>query len=288
MAHETPNVTGSAGPISSWVAKHPYSTIGIGTVVVGILLVVVLGAVMSIGLGTRPRSTERPEDAQFPSLRDDPDPRIPGTVSFATSPTYPQNPDCIYLIAAAGGSAEQTSCPFPGDGHTVFLSWTKGGRIVATQTAQVPVGRHAATYEYFWELIDPETGRSIRSVPFPRETQILPNYPPRHWRIRADGSKVLVGAEGNTAWVAVESPKGIAHRVLEVEHDPESGYEFATAQWSPDGEWLLVSDNTGQVLIVGSDGTPRARVLVWRNSRGSLPLAWFIPGDETYTVEPPR
>lgn len=55
-------------------------------------------------------------------------------------------------------------------------------------------------------------------------------------------------------------------------------------QWSPDGDWILITDSMTQMLVVGADGEPSPRVLVDTTEDLWGDAAWYIPGSSTYTV----
>jgi len=84
----------------------------------------------------------------------------------------------------------------------------------------------------------------------------------------------------------VSSPGEQAQTVLRLEGPRD--YEFVESQWSPDGEWILAVDSRGRLIIVGAGGTPEARMLVETDGDAWLAtrVAWWIPNDATYTVDP--
>lgn len=258
----------------------------------GVYLLGTLSSLFTLALSASIVPAPVPRTAEFPTLPDGPDPDIRGTVSFAASDG---ERDCIYTVAASGGLAKEVACTRVESSTTDFLAWTKGGKLVATRAVVVDFqdlgwGSSAHGIEYKRDLLDPETGQILRSVPVSHKSVAPGRDPPRSWTIRADGSKLLVGSDGNRAWVAVRSPEGATQRILDVEGNSLSlpGYSFGGAQWSPDGKWILVPDTAGRLLIIGDDGTPGARVLDERDLRHRSPQAWNVPGNDTYTVKPPE
>lgn len=74
-------------------------------------------------------------------------------------------------------------------------------------------------------------------------------------RKRADGAVVRMRYYD----VIVRFPQGGRTTILKLEDDVSNTYSFATAQWAPDGEWALVTDSVGRLLIVASR-SPQAAV----------------------------
>ncbi len=210
---------------------------------------------------------------EFPSLTDQPDSSIPGTVAFVH---YDEEP-CIFTVRASGGEEQEVWC---GSEYVEFPAWTSDGLLVVTDWSAEPT----------YLLIDPATGALVSRVPFsPDESapEAWPQpYPPEARRERADGAEVRTeGTRGGSSAVIVRTD-GSDMTIVSVEGAP-SDYRFYEAQWSPDGEWVLVSDTAGRLIVVGADGAPEARVLVHGLEEWGPQAAWYIPGNNTYTVEVP-
>ena len=223
---------------------------------------------------------------EYPSLAASPDNSIPGTVAYV----YPVSDegDCIYTVPAAGGEPKQIVCA---DREIKRFGWVSNGRILI---------RWKVAGEPFYVQIDAETGEQISSVPVAdvsktdrrRIDPALNRWSDR--KKRADGAVL----RGNDYDVIVRYPEGGKKTILKrrdngsnpyrstrlrfLDYRPNT-YSFLDPRWAPDGEWVLVSDAAGRLLVVAADGDPSARVLVVEGP--TYPLrAWFIPGNPTYTV----
>ncbi|MDR9452236.1 MAG: hypothetical protein RI637_13585 [Acidimicrobiia bacterium] len=208
----------------------------------------------------------------FPSLAEQPDPSIPGTVAYVA---FDDDPCLVTVPASGGGVVERVWC---GRQYVEFPSWTADGLLVVVDYTAQPS----------YLLIDPTTGTAVDRIPQdnqPGEPVPLP-YPSTVRQERPDGARVRTdGLRGGEASVIVRI-NGEDQTILTVENAP-SDYSFIDAQWSPDGAWVLVSDTAGRLLIVGADGNPAARVLVDGLQEWGAQAAWYIPGNGTYTVEIP-
>ena len=93
-------------------------------------------------------------------------------------------------------------------------------------------------------------------------------------------------------------PTGEERTLLRVEAGKR--YLFEDVQWSPDGEWVLIRDSEGNLLVIGAKGRPASRALVSDAAFQPVvdhlgpyklvatgPLAWLIPQNPTYTVSTP-
>jgi hypothetical protein len=208
----------------------------------------------------------------YPALADQPDPAIPGTVAYME---YEEEP-CIFTVPASGGEGREVWC---GREFVEFPVWTADGLLVVTDWMAEPV----------YVLIDPATGEEVDQVPAGDledfDARPLP-YPGSSRQERADGAQLRTeGIRGGKSSVVVRLD-GQDQTILAIEDAP-SDYRFYEAQWSPDGEWVLVSDTEGRLLIVGADGNPGARILVDDLDEWGPQAAWYIPGNDTYTVDIP-
>jgi hypothetical protein len=222
------------------------------TVLAIVLSVVVVAAALTVVLvfGVIPLP-------DYPSLVENPDPSIPGTIAFVSE----EEPACLGVVAASGGPVRELRC---GSVEVGMLAWTSDGLIVTLDFT-------AASPRFL--LVDPVSGGVVDTVPagvgdpgsLVIETETT----------RADGAEVFTDDTKGTATVKVRVPNQETQVVLAAEgpHD----YRFDVATWSPDGRWVLVVDSEGRLLIVGATGEPTARVLVTGASRW-MTAAWYIPG----------
>lgn len=202
---------------------------------------------------------------KYPSLADQPDPSIPGTVAYLVS----DEDSCLFTVLASGDVQREIWC---GRSYVQDPVWTSDGLLALTDWSS----------EGAWVLIDVSTGVQVARIPFGDEP--IPDLTgERHER--ADGAFVSTEQYGNgTTEVNVRLPDGSLHTVLSVTDAPRD-YHFAQVQWSPDGAWILVTDSAGRLLVVGADGTPGARILAEGLDGWGTQAAWYIPGDDTYTID---
>ena len=233
--------------------------------IVGAVVVLLLVTVIIVIFGVIPVP-------EFALLSDQPDPSIPGTVTYVGVDDDP----CLFTVPASGGQPDEVWC---GRESVEFPVWSSDGLLVLTDWSAEPTNL----------LIDPATGTQVDRVPV-GDQGAEGEPPPRSLderRERSDGAVVITDGRGNgEAAVVVRFLDGSEQTIVSVDDTP-ADYYFYDAQWSPDGEWVLVTDNAGRLLIVGADGTQAARVLVDGLQDWGAQAAWYIPGNDTYTVDIP-
>jgi hypothetical protein len=204
----------------------------------------------------------------FPSLADRPDPSIPGTIAYVVH----ARESCIHTVPASGGTATEVWCGQYAD----LPGWTPDGLLVVTDYFAEPV----------YVLIDPATGTEIDRVRIGTGSDGGPEpYPYDRRRQRPDGAVVFTDWKGDgAATVRVRFADGTERTILSVEDAPRD-YNFSDAQWSPDGNRLLISDSAGRLIIANLEGTANPRVVVEGLETWAGNAAWYIPGNDTYTVD---
>lgn len=213
-----------------------------------VVILAVLVAVLVFGVIPLPN---------YPSLADNSDTSIPGAVAFITD----DNPPCLGVVQASGGPTTELRC---GVVEVGTLGWTSEGLIVTIDFS-------SAAPRYL--LIDPVSGEVVDTVPTDFEEP-----KPLAWEsqsTRADGAVLITDNNRGTATVKVRVPNQEPTSILSTEGPQD--YSFDVATWSPDGQWVLVVDSEGRILIVGESGTPTARLLLEGASRW-MNAAWYIPG----------
>src|SRR5665811_910509 len=180
-------------------------------------------------------------------------------------------------IPAGGGPATEVGCSWEMGGEG--LAWTADGLLVTLDFTGSPAQ---------YVLIDPASGEIVDRI----DTALNGPEPlfKRPNATRLDGAVVTVGAmytadrsnNGAVIWVSRQGAKAMV--LLKV--DGPRDYRFETAIWSPDGNWILVSDSLDRLLIVRADGDPTPRILVedvqpWNRS------AWYLPGFTEGTFDIP-
>lgn len=211
----------------------------------------------------------------FPSLRDEPDASIPGTVAFGRW----DDGYCWYVVPAGGGEDREVLCREDFGGEP-GVQWTADGSLAM---GQWDFGEYATV------LIDPATGVEVGryTEPFAGEPVERSGPGVAERARRADGAVVSARSvsDAGRAAVTIRYPDGTTSVLLDVEGPRDYRIEFA--QWSPDGSWVLASDSEGRVLVLRAEGDPAPRILVADVYEYSPP-AWYIPGNATYTWQPPE
>lgn len=239
----------------------------VAVVAAGVVIVAAVAVILAFGLIPVP---------EYPSLAEHPDPSIPGTVAFIQ---YPDRPDvsgpCLYLVPASGGTPRQVLCEAFGEGGPM---WTKDGKVVLWK------------YPSSYLIVDPTSEpTSVERVPGdPEGFKEAPMFMMDRAQVRDDGATVLTDRSWETAGAAsvvVQSPDGTTRTLLRPERAP-ADYRFDWAMWSPDGNWVLVTDSDGRLIVAdarGGDPNPRILVDGLRVYGGNV--SWYIPGYDRYTID---
>lgn len=226
-------------------------TVGLG--IAAVIVVVVAALVAVFGIVPFPDT---------PRLADQPEPQVPGRLAYLS---WDDGESCLHVVDGAGNDLVLTCDPdHGGEG----LRWTEDGYIALT------VWSVTAREE---RIIDPATGDTVEvreapeldelgRVPEPGDLTIPPH-------VRADGTEVRVDSRAGKVEIAVGRP-GEPREVVWEAVGPER-YRLEQPSWSPDGEWLLVRDSRGHLLVLGADGDPAPRI--WVEDAG-WQYAWYIRG----------
>jgi hypothetical protein len=206
----------------------------------------------------------------FPSLRDEPDATIPGSVAFLRGR---EESPCVFVVEARGGEPREVHCTHLAYWSIDTLAWTPGGDLVLKGYSD----RGERTL-----VLDTATGRvkdeiEPTDVPLGRVPADLHGLEQAR-QIRSDKTAIDLGnQDGEESSVRTREPNGTARTIFRASGGRE--YRFTEAQWSPDEEWILVADSEERLIVTAADGEPGPRVLAEDASKA----AWFIPGDTTYT-----
>ncbi|MEX2393526.1 MAG: hypothetical protein WD826_03495 [Actinomycetota bacterium] len=236
----------------------------------------------------------RSSPTAFPSLAEEPDASVPGSVAFIREDADDR---CVFVVAARGGTPNQVYCPDGGsiehllwteDGELAVVGYSRTGSAVTVVDAgdgrvldhhraedvevngQIP-GRGPLSSGY-GRAVPPQT-----SGPGTGDVYAIDDYR----TVRADRATLEwdYGFEGEREAELRSVDKKRSPSVIFRARGPRD-YGIAGAQWSPDGKWILAVDTEERLIVVGADGAPAPRILATEASAA----AWYIPGDPTYTV----
>lgn len=236
------------------------------TVAVAGSALLTVGAVMAIFLiGVR-------HVPDFPTLAEQPDPPLTGRLAYLT--WTPEDDEasfggpCLYVqdlggerhTISCGDGSESGAATWRPDASIAWIGWDDAGHLL--------VAEHATTIDTPSEIvtIDVDTGDVLA-----RDEVSAPRPPPDH-SVSDDGARVsTVWRSDGWAEVWVSRP-GERDRVLYRVRGPD-GYSFWSAQWSPDGDFVLVSDSEQRTIAIAADGPPAPRVVL----RNADMIAWYQP-----------
>ncbi len=207
----------------------------------------------------------------YPSLAENPDSTIAGTVAYAR---WDNGDLCISTVAAGGGESREVLC----DRNIAFgefaPGWTPDGMLV--------VQDYSPSSDVF-RVIDPETGDTVDRVPLDMDKRAVEPYRMDQYAPASDGSTVFAEDNRGSVRLVVRSPNGAERTILEAE-GPKN-YWFEWSSWSPDGEWILVQDSKGRIIVIAAEGDPNARILV-EGVDGWMSTFWYMPGYTEGTWDP--
>ena len=180
---------------------------------------------------------------EFPSISDPPALQPRGLIAYVHQEPRDHSEvahGCVFVVQADGTTPpRRVGCP--GDGVVpkaiVGIYWTEQGDLVvrARQPRPTPI------------TIRLGAGRPAPgSIP---EQQRVQGY-------KEDGTLVrLADRTEDLAELAIERPRGGARIIASF--DGPNSYHFGEPQWSPDGQWILVTDTEGRMLISSPEGDVR-------------------------------
>jgi hypothetical protein len=179
----------------------------------------------------------------FPSLSAQPDHSLEGTVAYLDW-AYPA---CVRVVAAAGAPAKTLGC------GGSYLEWLEDGRLEVLAYDQ-PEGP---------ETLVPTGGRIIDVATGAEEEVPLAEIPPEipeasDPAIGPNGERVTVTGQDGGVEILLEDGSG-TRKLLSVEGGNE--YTMSMQGWSPDGEWILLADSAGRLLLVTVDEPSETWVL---------------------------
>jgi hypothetical protein len=203
------------------------------------LLVVIGGLLVGRALWWSLRPTP-----DFPSLADDPDPELQGTVAFVRP--YPDD-NCIAVVAASGGAPEEVACV---EGSAGGLTWLPDGRLQATRYE----GGEGTGETASW-IVDVETG-DVEEVPVDE----IPPEPASQETTPGPGGEVVRCDSTRGALTLTMTTDGDSRTLLST-GAPDT-YCMGQPVWNGDGTWFVVKDDLDRLLLVTTGEPSTTRLLV--------------------------
>lgn len=251
----------------------PRLVLAIVASIVAALVVVGIAVVVSL---SRDAAWQAPE---FPSLADDPDPTITGTVAYLDDAT-----GCVDVVAAGGGPSTEVFCipdePVErsqqlGKPLGPQLVWLEDGRLEVTMFRMTDPPGPLFDPGRQW-VVDVRTGE-VEQVPDAE----APGAANRrtHPTTNERGETVLLDRGPRSVEVSLRTDGG-TRTLLAVDGIPEGAYWVSAAFWAPSGDWIAVDD--GRILVVVPGAEEEVRVLTDASSQGRFEgeLSRFAVSDQ--------
>ena len=217
--------------------------------------------------------------AEYPPLAQEPDPELSGMIAYS----IPEDSDhadefgsrCVYVLELPEGQAREITCR---EEIGWSMAWTDDGWLIVES-----FGRFNEFEQEFHDfglaLIEPVEGGAFETASYEGDPNFLFSG---QRQTRQDGTRVRIDGAGTT--VVLSSPDGSTRDLFGSDTAP-SNYRLNEAQWSPDGEYVLVVDTEGRIIVASASGDPRPRVIAETGHEYEGTMAWYLPGHATYTVD---
>lgn len=211
----------------------------------------------------------------FPSLVDQPDPTLHGTVAYTSAG------GCVRIISASGSRSKDVYClpvedmskaPKVGKEVGPQLVWLPDGRLEVTMFHMDPAFKGSGSDKDAgppitrgWQkIVDVRTGE-VTDVPAADAPSKL-NLDTRP-TASAEGRRLTTTSDGASGKVKVVLTDGSKERTLLSAKGPGTyGYNLGDAFWAPNGAWAAADDT--RILVITTDDPSTTRVLVDANERG--------------------
>lgn len=227
------------------------------------VLIVVLAVVAALGAAVVVMLvllfTQRGSVPSFPSLQENPDPALHGTVA------YLGDGNCIRIIAAAGGPSKEALC-LPSQDVAVAeklgkeqgpqLVWLPDGRLEVTMFRMTdPPGPN---FEAGWQKVVDVRSGAVEDVP----AAAVPSSADRTTQpsTNTTGQRISWTSDAASGRIRILlHDDGTTRTLLSAKGPGEYTYGLLSAFWSPDGSWVAADD--GRILVITPDDAV-TRVLV--------------------------
>ncbi len=209
----------------------------------------------------------------FPSLAEQPDRSLQGTVAYYASGTR-----CVRIVAAAGQPSKDVLC-LPQESTQTWLTqgkpagpqlvWRDDGRLEVTMFRWLPstaAPKSPPPLTPGWQkIVDVRTG-TVEDVPAAK----LPSAPNMTTQPTVGPSgRVSFTSDGATGRVTVTLTDANGSRTLLSVHGPgEYVYSFGPVFWAPNWQWIAASDD-GRILVITPTDPAVTRVLVTGTGGGA-------------------
>jgi dipeptidyl aminopeptidase/acylaminoacyl peptidase len=213
---------------------------------------------------------------EYPALGEVEDPGLQGVLAYVAADARDADGElgrrCAYTVDLATGVSVDVTC---GDSIGFALGWTEDGRLVvedhdAVQHRDPHFGRGLL-------LIDPLGSNESETVAWEGRPE---TFWPDDLERREDGA--VVNAETDGRGVVIRHRDGSTESLLPTD-EALSGYRVTDVQWSPDGEYVVVLDSVGRVIVAASEGESRPRVIL-ADHGPELNVAWYVEGTNRHTI----
>ena len=210
----------------------------------------------------------------FPSLAENPDPSLQGTVAY-----YDVTTSCVRVVAAAGQPSEDVLClteseTFNPDKDTFgpLLAWLPDGRLEVTMFWWGETQPETAATPGWQKLVDVTTG-VVEEVPATELPRTLPEVTAP---AGPNGERIEVTSDGGHVEIVMTDAAG-SRTLLSTEGNPDYWVKVPPT-WSPDGRWIVVEDGASEILLITVDDPAVTRLLVtnamsWLGWSGRTSLA---------------
>lgn len=248
-------------------SSHPARTrrrTTLGLLAAGTVVVTTVAIVVAVGWVRLPA---------MPTLTEAPSPPLAGRVAYVHG-TWDR--PCIAVTDLADGATQDLQC---GTGSVTSLAWTADGDVAVAAWAEY----EPRPGDLVVRVLDPASGVEV-------DQRVL-GEPDVRWdadrQVRSDGARLLVPANRDgTVDLRVRADDGTTTTLLHL--DGPRDYGIVSAQWSPDGAWVLGLDTRGRLFVLGADGDPAPRLVADVGERGAgwtVAPAWWMEGEFAQRVD---
>lgn len=215
----------------------------------GVALAATVGLVLAFGVARPPA---------LAALSDEPTPPPPGGVAWTS---WDDGEECLH-VASPDGTTRELRCTRDGGGE--IRGWDEGG---------ITLLDHGPALELI--VIDPATGEVVERRD-PEEPDAGDAEPGDDREPRPLG----VGGVDSRYEDGVLTVRRVDSDVVLWEVEAPENYRVDQGAVSPDGDWVVLLDGVGRLLLVPADGSAAPRVWAETGSSWQIPVWEGTPVDE--------